>query len=116
MDLGLDGRVALVTGASRGLGLAVARELAQEGASVAVVARRREPLERAAADVAAHTRRRVLPLVGDVSDASSVDEVVARAADALGPVDVLVANAGGPPPTTFASTTDAQYPEIQAGD
>ncbi|HET7459207.1 MAG TPA: SDR family oxidoreductase [Gemmatimonadaceae bacterium] len=109
MDLGLDGKVALVTGASSGLGLAIARELAHEGASVAVVARRREPLEHAAAEVAAHTRRRVLPLVGDVSDPASIADVVARATEALGPVDVLVANAGGPPSTTFATTSDDQY-------
>ena len=109
MDLGLDGKVALVTGASSGLGLAIARELAHEGASVAVVARRREPLERAAAEVASHTRRRVLPLVGDVSDATSAAEIVERAVEALGPVDILVANAGGPPSTTFATTTDEQY-------
>jgi len=109
MELGLDGKVALVTGASSGLGLAIARELAHEGASVAVVARRREPLEHAAADVASHTRRRVLPLVGDVSDGASTADVVARAVDALGEIDILVANAGGPPSTTFATTSEEQY-------
>ena len=109
MDLGLDGRVALVTGGSSGLGLAIARELAHEGVSVAIVARRREPLERAAAEVASHTRRRVLPLVGDVSDAASTVDVVARTVDALGEIDILVANAGGPPSTTFATTSEEQY-------
>ena len=108
MDLGLGARVALVTGASSGLGLAIARELAAEGASVAMVARRRDALERAAAEVTMHSRTRVLPVAGDVRDAGDVARVVAATEEALGPVDVLVANAGGPPSTTFATTTEAQ--------
>jgi 3-oxoacyl-[acyl-carrier protein] reductase len=109
MELGLGDKVALVTGASSGLGLAVARELAAEGASVAIVARRRELLERAAAEITAHSRTRVLPISGDVRVPADVDRVCAAAAEALGPVDILVANAGGPPSTLFATTSDAQY-------
>jgi 3-oxoacyl-[acyl-carrier protein] reductase len=111
VDLGLGDRVALVTGASSGLGLAIARELALEGASVAIVARRKDALERAAADVTAHSRTRVLPLPGDVRSPDDVARVVDSATDALGPIDILVANAGGPPSTTFATTTDEQYRE-----
>lgn len=109
MDLGIEGRVALVTGASSGLGLAIARELAVEGASVAIVARREEPLRRAAADLVASSHHRVLPIAGDVSKPDEAERIVREAAATLGPVDILLANAGGPPSTTFATTTDEQY-------
>ncbi len=109
MHLGLAGRVAVVTGASSGLGLAIARELALEGASVAILARRLEPLERAAGEIVAESSQRVLPLAADVTDAAQVDAALARVALELGPVDILVANAGGPPSTTFETTTEAQY-------
>jgi 3-oxoacyl-[acyl-carrier protein] reductase len=109
MDLGLRGKVALVTGASSGLGRAIAHELAAEGASVAVMARRAEELKRAAAEITARTRERVLPLVGDVTKPDDVARAVASATETLGPIDILVANAGGPPSTTFATTTEEQY-------
>ncbi|MGQ0714514.1 MAG: SDR family oxidoreductase [Gemmatimonadaceae bacterium] len=109
MDLGLADKVALVTGASSGLGLAIAQALAREGASVAMVARRRDVLERAAADITAQTRRRALPLVGDVSKVDDMDRTAREAEQTLGAIDILVANAGGPPSTTFETTTDEQY-------
>ena len=109
MDLGLDGKVALVTGASSGLGLAIALTLANEGMQVAMVARNQEALERAAAKVGIASHRRTLAIQGDVSDADDVTRMVREATEALGPVDVLVANAGGPPSTTFATTSDEQY-------
>jgi len=109
MDLQLSGRVALVTGASSGLGLAIARELAQEGASVAMVARREDVLRKEAADLSAATSRRALPVPGDVSVAGEAQRVVAAATEVLGPIDILIANAGGPPSTVFSSTTDEQY-------
>src|SRR5919197_4647736 len=105
MDLGLRGRVALVTGASSGLGRAIAHELAAEGASVAVMARRAEELKGAAAEITAQTRERVLPLVGDVTKPDDVALAVAGATETLGTIDILVANAGGPPSTTFATTS-----------
>jgi 3-oxoacyl-[acyl-carrier protein] reductase len=108
MDLGLHGRVALVTGASSGLGLAIARELAAEGAAVAMVARRADLLRREAAALVARTHHRVLPLPADVTDAEAVARAVDEAEATLGPVDVLVANAGGPPSTTAATTSEAQ--------
>lgn len=109
MDLQLNGRVALVSGASSGLGLAIARELSQEGASVAMVARREDMLRKEAAELSAASSRRVLPVPGDVSVAGEASKVVAAAADVLGPIDILVANAGGPPSTLFESTADDQY-------
>ena len=113
MELGLGGRVALVSGASRGLGYAIARELALEGASVALVARGRDALERAVSELAAELGpdgpKRVLAVPGDVGDAAEVERVVRATAELLGDLDILVANAGGPPSTTFATTTDEQY-------
>ena len=109
MDLELTGRVALVTGASSGLGLAIARELAHEGASVAMVARREDVLRKEAAELSAATSRRALPVPGDVSLSGEAERVAAAAAEVLGPIDILVANAGGPPSTVFETTTDEQY-------
>lgn len=109
MDLGLKGKVALITGASSGLGLAIARELSVEGAAVALVARRREVLERESARIGAETYGRVAAITGDVSVRGEAERVVNEAVSALGEVDILVANAGGPPSTTFADTTEEQY-------
>ncbi len=100
MDLGLRGRRALVTGASSGLGLACARALAAEGAMVAIVSRSQERLLEAAADIGED----VVPIVADVSDPSAVGDMVDAAIALLGGVDILIANAGGPPPGNFAET------------
>ncbi|MDF2774136.1 MAG: dehydrogenase, short-chain alcohol dehydrogenase like protein [Geminicoccaceae bacterium] len=109
MDLKLTNKVALVTGASSGLGYAIARELACEGASVAIAARRKPELEHAAAEILKAARTRVLPLVADVSKQGEADRLARTAEETLGPIDILVANAGGPPSTVFDSTTDEQY-------
>jgi 3-oxoacyl-[acyl-carrier protein] reductase len=109
MELGLADKVALVTGASSGLGLAIAQALAREGASVAMMARRKEVLERAAGDITAATRRRALPLIGDVSNTDDIKRTVRETEATLGAIDILVANAGGPPSTTFETTSDEQY-------
>jgi 3-oxoacyl-[acyl-carrier protein] reductase len=109
MELGLADKVALVTGASSGLGLAIAQTLAREGASVAMMARRKDVLERAAADITATTRRRALPLTGDVSKTDDITRTVRETENTLGAIDILVANAGGPPSTTFETTSDEQY-------
>ena len=110
MDLGLAGRRALVTGASSGLGLSSAAALAAEGVRVVMVARDADRLGRAAASVEGD----VYVLPGDVSDISGVGELVATAAQMLGGLDILVANAGGPPAGTFASTDlDAYLPALE---
>jgi 3-oxoacyl-[acyl-carrier protein] reductase len=109
MDLKLTNRVALVTGGSSGLGFAIARELACEGASVAIVARRKTELEHAASEILKVARTRVLPLVGDVSKEGEADRHGRATEESLGPIDILLANAGGPPSTLFDSTTDEQY-------
>src|SRR4051812_27518713 len=94
MDLGLSTAKVLVTGGSRGLGLATADRLAEEGAAVALVARTREPLERAREQLARHGRP-VVALTADVSDPGAAQRVVDEAAAALGGLDRVVANAGG---------------------
>jgi 3-oxoacyl-[acyl-carrier protein] reductase len=91
MDLGLDGKVALVTAASQGIGYAIARELAQEGARVAVSSRTREKIEAAAGEIGAR------PYVHDTLDLDSAPELLAAVARDLGPIDILVTNTGGPP-------------------
>jgi len=91
MDLGLDGRVALVTGGSRGIGLGAAVALAAEGARVAVAARSRDAVEAAAAQVGGQG------FVFDSDDLDAVGPLVDAVEAALGPVDLYVANTGGPP-------------------
>jgi 3-oxoacyl-[acyl-carrier protein] reductase len=105
MDLGIDGRRAAVAGASAGLGLAVARALAAEGVHVAICGRHLDRLEAAAASISDD----VVPLVADVSTAEGAASFVDRAIDALGGVDIVVPNAGGPPQGTFASTAVEVY-------
>lgn len=90
MDLGLEGKRAIVTGGSRGIGKAVARQLAQEGVDVVLAARSREPLEAAAAELAALTGRRIVPLTVDTSSKASVDGMVRQAIATMGRVDILV--------------------------
>jgi 3-oxoacyl-[acyl-carrier protein] reductase len=109
MDLKLSNKTALVTGASSGLGFAIARELACEGASVAIVARRQPQIEQAAAEILKAARTRVLPLVGDVAKRGEAARLAQVTEESLGPIDILVANAGGPPSTLFDSTSDEQY-------
>jgi 3-oxoacyl-[acyl-carrier protein] reductase len=108
VELGLEDRVALVTGASSGLGLAIANCLATEGAAVALVARRVAELERAATDIV-RRHRRAIPFVGDVTKREDIERVTRQTTETLGPIDILVANAGGPPSTTFATTTEEQF-------
>jgi NAD(P)-dependent dehydrogenase (short-subunit alcohol dehydrogenase family) len=96
MDLGLQGKRAIVTGGSLGIGKAIARELAREGADVAIVARTKDKLEAAARELAAETKRRVIPLVADVSSKAQVDAMVAQAAAQLGGLHILVTSGSAP--------------------
>jgi 3-oxoacyl-[acyl-carrier protein] reductase len=109
MNLGLSGKTALVSGASSGLGLAIARELAAEGAAVALLARRAAELARLADEITAAGPGSAVAVTGDVTVAGDAERVAREAETALGPIDILVANAGGPPSTTFGTTTDEQY-------
>jgi 3-oxoacyl-[acyl-carrier protein] reductase len=102
VDLGLEGRVAIVCGASSGMGLAIARALAGEGAQVVMFARRRELLAREAEKIGA------LAVAGDVTDPADVARLVERTLDAHGRIDVLVNNSGGPPRTPAVGLGDEQ--------
>jgi 3-oxoacyl-[acyl-carrier protein] reductase len=100
VNLGIEGRRAAVAGASSGLGLATARALAAEGVRVAIGSRSRERIEAAAASIGGEA----LPLVADVSTERGGSEFVEAAQEALGGIDILVCNSGGPPPGDFAAT------------
>lgn len=104
MDLGISGKVALVTGASKGLGLGVARALAAEGATVAISSRSEDRIREAAAEIGAH------PYVHDAADVDGGPELVGRIQTELGSLDILVTNSGGPPASPDAlSFTAAQW-------
>jgi 3-oxoacyl-[acyl-carrier protein] reductase len=101
MNLGLEGQVALVTASSQGLGRAVARELAREGASVAICARHADPLECTAAEIRQESGGQVLAVPADVTVGPDVEALVEAVLERFGRVDILVTNAGGPPPGEF---------------
>jgi 3-oxoacyl-[acyl-carrier protein] reductase len=103
MDLGLSGKVALVAASSRGLGRAIALELATEGARLVMCARGEEALEQARAEIAGDTGADIVAAPADLSDPAQVDRIVALASDRFGDVDILVTNTGGPPPGPFES-------------
>lgn len=109
MDLGLNGRVALVAAASRGLGKAVATALAEEGTRVAIFSRSRDAIETAAAEVRSRTGAEVLPLTADVNKLEDLERVVRATIERWGRLDILINNAGGPPPGTFASVSEDQW-------
>ncbi len=101
MDLQLNGKTAIVTGGSRGIGKAIGLALAREGVDVALVARSRDVLDASAAELASATGRRVIAIVADTGDTPSVDAMVADAFAAFGRIDILVncaARPGGAPP------------------
>ena len=102
MDLGLEGRTAIVCGASAGIGLGIAESLAAEGANVVMFARRRELVEREAERLGA------LAVVGDVTSADDLERLVRTAVDKFGGIDIVVNNSGGPPRTTAAGLTAGQ--------
>jgi 3-oxoacyl-[acyl-carrier protein] reductase len=101
MDLHLSDKIALVTAASKGLGRALALRLAEEGAHVAVCARGEEALVKTCAEIEDSTGRRALALPADVSDPQAPDMLVESTVERFGRLDILVTNAGGPPPGQF---------------
>jgi 3-oxoacyl-[acyl-carrier protein] reductase len=109
MDLGLKGRVALVAAASRGLGRAIAWELAREGADIAICARGKEQLKRTAAEIAQDTGARVLAVAADVTSTRQVSDLLEAVVHRFGRLDVLVNNAGGPPPGPSLTFSDEDW-------
>lgn len=110
MDLGIKGKVAMVTGGSQGLGLSVTRTLAEEGAAVVVVARNRERLELAVKELrdAGHHAE---GLTADVTDRAQVEAMFRRASELELSPDILVYNTGGPPRPSFFEATDEEHYE-----
>ena len=109
MDLGLRGKVAIVGGASRGLGRACAERLAREGASLTIVARGADALERTASEIAGAAGVEVLPVAVDQGRAEGIEAIVERTMARFGRIDVSVNNTGGPPPGEFATHDDAAW-------
>jgi 3-oxoacyl-[acyl-carrier protein] reductase len=119
VDLGIRGKVALITGASSGLGEAVALQLAGEGAKVAVAARRFDRLENVAREAKRRGAEEARPFALDLEDPTSIDALLRKVGADLGPVDILVVNSGGPRPGTYLDLKledfDAAYRGILRG-
>ena len=109
MDLGLTGRVAIVAAASKGLGHAVAEELAREGAHVAICARTPGTLAETAAQIRKSTGHEVFYQPLDVTDSAAIASFVSAVEDRFGRLDVCVTNSGGPPSNSFGSTTPEDW-------
>ncbi len=109
MDLGLTGKVALVGGASQGMGRAIAAGFAREGAKVSICARGGEALERAADEIRTATGGDVLATVADMSKYDDIRNFVAKSVEAFGRVDVVVNNAGGPPFGAFDGLSEDDW-------
>ncbi|RMF44809.1 MAG: SDR family NAD(P)-dependent oxidoreductase, partial [Anaerolineae bacterium] len=109
MDLHLQDKRALITGASRGLGFAVALGLAREGCRVALNSRDPQKIEAAARTIQEQTGTQAVAIPGDVTGPENPSRIVAQAVEALGGLDLLVTNAGGPPPGKFEDFDEAAW-------
>ncbi len=108
-EAGLEGRVALVAGASTGIGKAIALALAQHGADVALCARGKEKLDKTAAEINAVTGRRALPISADMTKLKDVKRFVATSAASFGRIDILAYSANTPTHGTFAELSDETW-------
>src|SRR5262245_40469882 len=109
MDLGLRGKVALVTGGSKGIGAAVARGLAREGAKVAIAARTQAVLEKMASDIAAATGGEVFAVTGDLTKPEDAQRIVDATVARFGRIDILVNNAGAAPGGRILDLSEADW-------
>lgn len=109
MDLGLQGKRALLTGASKGLGFATARRLALEGCQVAINSRDPKSLSNAANTIEEESNLTALALPGDITDPAVPEKLVQQAVEALGGLDLLFTNSGGPPSGKFENLDDAAW-------
>ena len=109
MELGISGKVAVVTGGSQGIGKAIATQLAAEGVRTVIAARKVENLKRAAAEIASATKGEVLPVQADVANLDAVKKLVAGAVSTFGGVDILVNNAAGSGSGALSELTDEDW-------
>lgn len=109
MDLELKGKVAIVGGASKGLGRACAQVLAEEGASIAICSRSSADLEKAAESIRAATAVPVLEFAGDLDRQQTIRDLVARTVERFGRLDIVVSNSGGPPLAQAEAATEEQW-------
>ena len=109
MDLQLAGKTALVTGGSEGIGKGIARALAREGVDIAICARRREPLEAAAEEIARETGRRIVPIQADLTRDEDARNFIEEGHRALGRVDIMVNNAGSAPGGVLEHLSEADW-------
>ncbi len=109
MDLEIKGKVALVTAASRGLGRGCAEQLASEKCRVAICARDETAVKQAAAEISSTTDSEVIGIGADVSQIEDIERLLSQTRQSLGDPEILVTNAGGPPPGTYASTAIEDY-------
>jgi 3-oxoacyl-[acyl-carrier protein] reductase len=109
MDLGIKGKVAMVAAASQGLGFAIAKALAEEGAQVSIAARKAETISAAAARIAEQTGAQVMWTVADVASAEAIEAWHGATVERFGGVDMLVTNSGGPPAGAASSFDDAAW-------
>ena len=109
MDLGISGKIALVTAASRGLGRGCAEQLAAEKCRVAICSRDGAAAKQAAAEISAKASTEVVGFAADMSKVENINRLIEDVRNSLGDPEILVTNAGGPPPGTFASTDLTEY-------
>lgn len=109
MDLKLEGKTALVTGGSEGIGKAIALGLAREGVDVAICSRRLDVLEATAKEIAAATGRKIIPITADLTKDEDAKAFVEKGAEALGRVDIMINNAGSAPGGVIETLTEADW-------
>ena len=109
MDLGLRGKVVLVTAASQGLGAATARTFAEEGARVVICSRDAGRIAAAAAAIQHATGAAVSAMTADVTNSDDVERLIQRTVDQFGRIDILITNAGGPPSAPFLALTPEHF-------
>jgi 3-oxoacyl-[acyl-carrier protein] reductase len=109
MDLQLAGKVAIIGGASKGLGRACAQVLAEEGCRLAICSRSQADLDKAAAEIRAATGAEVLAIAGDLDNYGTIQSLIAAAAERFGRIDILVANSGGPPLAQAHDASEEQW-------
>src|SRR6266508_2922548 len=109
MDLKLTGKTALVTGGSEGIGKGIALALAKEGVDVAICARRKEPLEATATEIARATNRKIVAIPADLTKDDDAKNFVEQGHKALGRVDIMINNAGSAPGGVIEHLTEADW-------